>query len=69
MQGISLRAGEPREVPYDEEVAGVPHLVDDAELKLQPVDELLLGVLAVAPLEAVIGDLAEVVLVRQRRRG
>ena len=57
-----LLTGEPHEVPHDQEVADVTHLLDDAQLEVQPV-AMCIGdaVLAVAELHPLFAQLAQVV--------
>ena len=66
-RGDPLLAGEPDEVRHDEEVAGVAHRDDHAQLVVQPLLELR-GDRAVAPDEALLALLAQPGLDGVRRR-
>ena len=61
-----LLAGEPHEVPHDQEVAGVAHLLDHAQLEVQPlamsVRDAVLAVTEFHPLFAQFTQVVDVLL-------
>src|SRR5207245_2845708 len=55
-------AGEPDEVPHDQEVPGISHATDDVQFMLKPLDRELRRRIAVALDQALPGQVTQVLL-------